>query len=74
MTQAVEGNSIPDCFDEAVYPGNSRQFVKGFDLRQQTTGLRRLSGRWRLNLFRFVCTPKKRSAVLPPATRALLPH
>ena len=31
-------------------------------------------GRWRLSLFRFICTPNKLAAVLPPGTRALLPH
>ena len=31
-------------------------------------------GRWRLSLFRFVCTPNKLSAALPPATWALLRH
>ena len=30
------------------------------------------SDRWRLNLFRFVCTPNKLAVVLPPGTRALL--
>ena len=44
MAQTVEGQSIPGFFDEAVYPAGSQGnlFVKGFDLRQQTTGLRRL--------------------------------
>ena len=32
------------------------------------------SGRWRLSLFRLVCTPSKLAAVLSPDTRALLPH
>ena len=39
MTQAVEGKSIPGFFDEA---SQGNLFVKGFDLRQQTTGLRHL--------------------------------
>ena len=31
-------------------------------------------GRWRLCLFRYVCTPSKLAAVLSPSTRVLLPH
>ena len=67
---------MPGFFDEAVYPaGKSRQLVCH---RFPTCGSRPIvsdaPGRWRLSLFRFVCTPNKLAAVLPPGTRALLPH
>ena len=76
MMQAVEKKSMPGFFDEAVYTaGKSRQLVCH---RFPTCGSRPIvsdaPGRWRLSLFRFVCTPNKLAAVLPPGTRALLPH
>ena len=76
MMQAAEKKSMPGFFDEAVYPaGKSRQLVCH---RFPTCGSRPIvsdaPGRWRLSLFRFVCTPNKLAAVLPPGTRDLLPH
>ena len=76
MMQAAEKKSVQGFFNEAVYPtGKLKQLVfHGFP----TCGSRPLvsdaSGRWRLSLFRFVCTPSKLAAVLSPGTRALLPH
>ena len=76
MMQAAEKKSIPGFIIEAVYPtGKLRHLVcHGFP----TCGSRPLvsdaSGRWRLSLFRLVCTPSKLAAVLSPGTRALLPH
>ena len=76
MMQAAEKKSIPGFFNEAVYPtGKPRQLVcHGFP----TYGCRPLvsdaSGRWRLCLFRYVCTPSKLAVVLSPGTRVLLPH
>ena len=67
---------MPGFFNEAVFPaGKSRQLVCH---RFPTCGSRPIvsdaPGRWRLSLFRFVCTPNKLAAVLPPGTQALLPH
>ena len=76
MMQAAEKKSISGFFNEAVYPtGKLRQLVcHGFP----TSGSRPLvsdaSGRWRLSLFRYVCTLSKLAAFLTPGTRVLLPH
>ena len=76
MTQAAENKPMPGFFDEAVYPnGKSRQLVcHGFSICGSRPIVSDASGRWRLSLFLYVCTPNKLAAVLPPDTRTLLPH
>ena len=76
MMQAAEKRSVSGFFDEAVYPASqSWQLVCH---RFPTCGSRPIvsdtPGRWRLSLSRFVCTPSKLAAVLPPGTRDILPH
>ena len=76
MTQAAEKKSIPGFFNEAVYPtGKLWQLVcHGFPTYGSRPPVSDASGRWRLCLFRYVCTPSKLAAVLSPGTRVLLPH
>ena len=76
MMQAAEKKSIPGFFNEAVYPtGKLRQLVcHGFPTYGSRPLVSDASGRWRLCLFRYVCTPSKLAAVLSPGTRVLLPH
>ena len=76
MMQAVENKPMFGFFDEAVYPyGKSRQLVcHGLSTCGSIPLVSDASSRWRLSLFRYVCTPNKLVAVLPPSTRALLPH
>ena len=78
MMQAAEKKSIPltRLFNEAVYPaGKLRQLVcHGFPTYGSRPLVSDASGRWRLCLFRYVCTTSKLAAVLSPGTRVLLPH
>ena len=76
MMQAAEKKSIPGFFNEAVYlTGKLRQLVcHGFPTYGSRPLVSDASGRWRLCLFRYVCTPSKLAAVLSPGTRVLLPH
>ena len=76
MMQAAEKKSIPGFFNEAVYPtGKLRQLVcHGFPTYGSRPLVSDASGKWRLCLFRYVCTPSKLAAVLSPGTRVLLPH
>ena len=76
MTPAAENKPMPGFFDEAVYPtGKSRQLVyHGFSTCGSRPIVSDATGRLRLSLFRYVCSTNKLAAVLPPGTRALLPH
>ena len=76
MMQAAEKKSTPGFFNEAVYPtGKLRQLVcHWFPTYGSRPPVLDASGRWRLCLFRYVCTPSKLAAVLSPGTRVLLPH
>ena len=74
MVQDAEKKSIPGFFNEAVYPTSKlRQLVcHGFPTYGSRPLVSDASGRWRLCLFWYVCTPSKLAAVLSSGTRVLL--